>query len=130
MENYTTSDSADEIIEALRGRLPEINIEKGLATCMGDEDFYVELFTDFINLKIKDMLTKFLEENDYNNYCIRIHGFKNNAYSVGAAALGDLAYEMEKMSRESLPEEIKELQASLFAQYDRICVCFRELIQG
>ncbi len=123
-------EGSDNLIEIIRRRLPEIDVDKGLKTCIEDEDFYIELFTDFSKLKIKDELIKFLGENDFNNYCIRIHGFKNNAYSVGAVKLGDLSYEMEKMSREGLPEEIKAMQNSLFEQYDRICSCFNEITKG
>jgi dienelactone hydrolase len=97
--------TAIEIIREMIGKLPEINIDKGLATCVDDEDFYIELFTDFVNLDIKEQLVRFMDANDHDNYCIRIHGFKNNAYSVGATALGDLSYEMEKISREALTEE-------------------------
>lgn len=115
-------------IDALRRRLPEINIESGLATCGGDEDFYMELFKDFTELPIRGELMKFLLEGDHKNYCIRIHGFKNNAYSVGAAATGDLAYRMEKLTREGFPTEIYELQNSLFEQYDNICRGYREIM--
>lgn len=115
-------------IDALRRRLPEINIKSGLSTCGGDEDFYMELFKDFTELPIRGELMKFLLEGDHKNYCIRIHGFKNNAYSVGAAATGDLAYRMEKLTREGFPTEIYELQNSLFEQYDNICRGYREIM--
>lgn len=130
MEYPDITRASDEIIRELSEKLPEINIVKGLATCVDDEDFYIELFTDFINLDIKEQLVKFMEANDHDNYCIRIHGFKNNAYSVGATALGDLAYEMEKISREALTSEMTSLQASLFEQYDRICLCFIKAAQN
>ncbi len=119
-EIETVTGNSGSVIEKIKGALPEINTESGLATCVGDEDFYLEIFTDFTELKIKEELVKFMEADDHDNYCIRIHGFKNSAYSVGATALGDLSFEMEKLSREGLPEEIKKMQASLFEQYDRI----------
>ncbi|MGN0675430.1 MAG: response regulator [Oscillospiraceae bacterium] len=115
-------------IEELRRRLPEINIEKGLATCGYDEDFYMELFNDFTELRIRSELLKFLFEEDHKNYCIRIHGFKNNAYSVGAVKTGDLAYELEKLSRDGFPEELYDLQNVLFEQFDNICQGYREVM--
>ena len=87
----------------------------------------MELFEEFTKLPIKTELLKFSEERDYKNYCIRIHGFKNNAYSVGAMELGDLAYEMEQMTREGMPEELCEKQRSLLMQYDRFCDIYRNL---
>lgn len=73
----------------------------------------LELLQDFTELPIREELTEWLKGNDYNNYCIRIHGFKNNAYSVGAKELGDFAFAMEKSTREGFPENVEELQETL-----------------
>lgn len=114
-------------LEQLRKRLPEINFETGLATCCQDEDFYLELLKDFTELSMKEELTKYNQDKDYKNYCIRIHGFKNNAYSIGAKTMGDLAYEMEKLTRERFPEEVNLLQKYLFEQYDNVCRIYNEI---
>ena len=116
------------ILNELYEKLPELNVEAGLATCSGDEEFYLELLQDFVELTIKEELTKFAAQSDYKNYCIRIHGFKNSAYSLGAKELGDLAYNMECISREQLPEEVLILQKKLFEQYDRICKQYKDLV--
>ena len=116
------------ILNELYEKLPELNVEAGLATCSGDEAFYLELLQDFVELTIKEELTKFAAQSDYKNYCIRIHGFKNSAYSLGAKELGDLAYNMECISREQLPEEVLILQKKLFEQYDRICKQYKDLV--
>lgn len=119
--------TGETFIAQLKKRLPELDYGTGLMLCGGEEEFFVELFGEFINLPIKGELIKFMEEDDFKNYCIRIHGFKNNAYSVGAKELGDLAYEMEQMTRERFPEELGEKQQLLFEQYDRICEIYRGL---
>ncbi|MBR4084073.1 MAG: response regulator [Lachnospiraceae bacterium] len=107
--------------------LPEIDTSTGLATCSGDTSFYMELLQDFIVLPIKAELHNFLEQLDAANYCIRVHGFKSSAYSIGAKALGDLAYQLEQLSRESSWESIPTLQTELFKQYDHICSIIRSL---
>ena len=38
MDNYVTEKAAIEIIREMIGKLPEINIDKGLATCVDDEE--------------------------------------------------------------------------------------------
>ena len=121
------SDSPDSMVEQIRAQLPELDVDKGLAICVGDKAFYIELFTCFVNLTIKDELSGFLAAGDYKNYFIRIHGFKNNAYSVGAVALGDLAAKMQDMSRECFTEDIHAAQESLFEQYNRICSIFNQI---
>ena len=118
------------VLDKLRGKLPTLNFAAGLTTCCNDEDFYLELLKDFVNLPIKEELTRYLVKGDYKNYCIRIHGFKNNAYSVGAVNIGDMAYEMEKLTKGEIPDSIKEMQDRLFEQYDYICTQYRDAIQS
>jgi len=87
------------------------------------------LLNDFVHLRIKETLDAYYQQSDYKNYCVQIHGFKNNAYSVGATRLGDLAFEMEKRTRIELPESIEILQRNLFEQYDKICEAYNEIIK-
>ena len=117
------------VIEQIGERLPDINLETGMATCSGDADFYLELLSDFAELSIKEELVQYYADGDFKNYNIRVHGFKNSAYSIGAKALGDLAYEMEKMTAKSFPIEIEMMQKHLFGQYDRICRCYKEIVK-
>ena len=111
----------EDSFETLKRKLPQINFEAGISVCNGDKEFYMEIFRDFTKLPIKRELSDYLEKKDINNYRIRIHGFKNNAYSVGANELGDLAYEMEKIAKNGTIDGIDILQEQLFEKYDIIC---------
>lgn len=117
------------VFEELYSKISEINYEKGLVTCSGDEIFYLELLQDLTHSSIKEELKGCMERADYKNYCIRIHGFKNSAYSVGAMQLGDLAYRMEQSVKEGFDEKIADMQQEFFAQYDRVCVQFNQIME-
>lgn len=106
--------------EALSVSFSEIDFVAGLKNCIGDKDFYLELFESFATLTIKEDLEKAIADDNSSSYRILIHGFKNNAYSVGAKAMGDLALKMEKLSGEGFSEELMKLQTELFGQYDDI----------
>ena len=108
-------------MSGLRNCLPDMDYDTAMMLCGEDEELFLDVFQCFIMEEIKEALTGCRAQGDYQNYCIHVHGFKNNAYSVGAKELGDLAYEMEKMTREGFPEEIEERQKRLFEMYDRIC---------
>ncbi len=126
-EEKTTLDSAEEAIEELKKLLPEIDIKNGLMHCAEDKDFYMECLKDFSALKIKSDLALAAEGKDYNAYCIHAHGFKNNAYTIGAAVLGDIAYEMEKLTKESWADEVLYKQDELFRKYDEFCRIYEEV---
>lgn len=117
-------------LKELEEKLPELDIQVGLETSSGDVEFYFELLKDFTELTIKQELEKYFREKDSKNYCIRIHGFKNTAYFIGAKALGDMAYEIEKLTHETLSEGIEELQRQLFERYDNICHQYNTITKG
>ncbi|MBP3420698.1 MAG: response regulator [Lachnospiraceae bacterium] len=116
-------DKQQEILslDTLRTRFPEIDFDAGMLTCGGDEALYAELFRDFVELEIVDQLQQFYEKGDFKNYCIRIHGFKNSAYSIGAKEIGDLAFEMEQMTREEFPEELQTVWNKWMERYMDLC---------
>lgn len=118
----------EEYYDAVCGNLPELDYKMGLTTCAGDTEFYLELLKDFTELPIKEELNRFLKEEDAKNYCIRVHGFKNNAYSVGAKEIGDLAYQLEKITKDSDFNRVPELQAHMFELYDSVCRRYEEVI--
>ncbi len=127
VKKNTAPKTASEIIQLLAEKLPEINTAKGLEACVNDEAFYIELLTDYTSLNIKAELDEMLRLDDSQNYCIKIHSFKSSSYSIGATQIGDLAYRMEKISRECLNEEIIKMQKELFRQYDKICTKFNDI---
>ena len=118
----------EEHFEAVRAALPELNYEAGLNTCRGDEDFYLELLTDFSELPIKAELSKLLADKDAANYAIQVHGFKNNAYTIGAKEIGDLAYELEKLTKAADWTNVPELQDQMFRLYDSVCERFNAIV--
>lgn len=119
--------SKEEYYNAVCEQLPELDYKMGLSTCMEDKEFYLELLNDFSELPIKDELNRFINE-DAHNYCIRVHGFKNNAYSVGAKEIGDLAYELEKITKNGNFEGATEIQTRMFELYDSVCRRYSDIV--
>ena len=118
----------EKVLDVLSKKLPELDLQTALSCCGGEAAFYLELMQDFTQLPIKTELTNLLETGNQKSYHVRIHGFKNSAYLVGAMRLGDLALEMEKMSAEELPAALYELQSFFCEQYDRICEQYKEAV--
>ncbi len=119
----------DEVLNVLAKKLPELDLQTALSCCGGEKAFYLELLDDFTKLPIKTELSHFLEIRDQKGYHVRIHGFKNSAYLVGALRLSDIALELEKMSANDLPDEIQDLHAFFCEQYDRICGQYTETME-
>ena len=68
---------------------------------LGDMDMYDSVLTDFLNMvdeKI-DKLNNYKSVNDMANYAIEVHALKSDVRYLGFMALGDLAYELEMLSK-------------------------------
>lgn len=126
-EKKEMNGATNDVIYEIAAQLPQIDINKGLTVCAGDRDFYLQIFDCFVELPIKSELEGFLACDDSENYCIRIHGFKNNAYNVGATELGDLSARMQELSKNALDDELRRLQQQLFSQYDEICAVYNKI---
>ena len=68
---------------------------------LGDMDMYNEVLKDFLDVvgeKITN-LNKYKSTNDMNNYAIDVHALKSDVRYLGFMALGDMAYELEMLSK-------------------------------
>ncbi len=127
-ENSMIKVTQEDHFETICNRLPELDYKAGLNICAGDKDFYLELLKDFTELPIKEELSSFLKEEDAENYCIRVHGFKNNAYTIGAREIGDLALELEKITKKGDFDKVPQIQRRMFELYDSVCRRYNEVI--
>lgn len=125
----SAEDKGEPEIHGFCHLMSEIDLKQGLLFCGGNQEFYLELFRDFTSIPIQKELQNYLKAKDYKNYCIRVHGFKNSAYSMGAMEVGDLAFELEKLTKDGFPERMDEMQQSLFEAFDHICQKFQEFME-
>ena len=68
---------------------------------LGDMDMYNSVLTDFLNMvddKL-DKLNKYKSINDMANYAIEVHALKSDVRYLGFMTLGDLAFELETLSK-------------------------------
>ncbi len=74
-----------------------LNESAGLAITGGNMDMYkmlLKMFADQSEEKVTEM-QKMLDDDDMENYVIKIHAMKGNARTVGLEPLADFAYELE-----------------------------------
>ena len=68
---------------------------------LGDMNTYDEVLSEFLNLvdeKVNN-LNKYKSVNDMANYAIDVHSLKSDVRYLGFMALGDMAYELELLSK-------------------------------
>lgn len=95
-------------VKAFTDKAPEVNFMEGLHSCGEDKDFYYEIISDYItSSNIKDM-DNALEKGSIKDYQIKVHALKSTSRSIGAAELGEEAYELELAAKEGKLDVISE----------------------
>ncbi len=81
------------------GRLQEysefLDTETGLAYCMNDDSFYMEMLAEYVKNDRSCELDGFLEKGDFENYRITVHAVKSTSLTIGATRISDLARALE-----------------------------------
>ena len=91
---------ADEFNEYYLSRYG-INIDEGIKFAAGKAGKYKIVLTAYAKFDEprRHKLIDYIDRKDMDSYAIEVHALKGNARSIGAATLGDIAYEHEKRSK-------------------------------
>ncbi len=78
-----------------------LNVEAGIGYACGEEDFYLELLTDYANGASEKCseLVSYLEKGDLKNYEILVHSLKSSSKTVGADDVSAQAKALEEASK-------------------------------
>ncbi|MCR4797772.1 MAG: response regulator, partial [Lachnospiraceae bacterium] len=114
----TDSEPADVMpkLEALG-----LDVKQGLSHCMDDEEFYLELVSDFYKgQKEKSLeLQQFLDKEDAKEYAVLAHAIKGNARTLGIPDLPDRALQLEEAGKRGDMDFIKENHAAFLSEYEK-----------
>ena len=105
-----------------------INAQQGMKYADDSLDFYeqlISLFMDEYGEKRACVLKE--AENLGQSYTVLVHGLKNNARSLGAEKLADLAYAHELASKAGDTGFIKENLDALLETWEQTVHIFKEM---
>ena len=104
---------------SLRDLLPEIDTEKGILQCGGDEALYLNilhLLRDSADEQLS-YLTELLRTRDYENYIIHAHSLKGQLLNIGYTELSAAARELEYAAKGKRYEELSGLTDAFVDRY-------------
>ena len=102
--------------------LADFNIEQGIINCGDDREAYIEvlkIYLDSGESRIADF-KRFLNEKDYKNYVIAVHGLKSSSASIGAMTFSERAKKHEFAGKEERYEFIHEDFDGLLEEYREV----------
>ena len=112
---YMTIDTAREI---------GLNVDSALVFAYGDEDFYLELLTDYAK-EASDRcaeLTSYLEQGNLKDYEILVHSIKSSSKTVGADDLSELARDLEMAAKRGDLDYVRQHHDALVSGSEELTV--------
>ncbi len=96
-----------------------IHTRAGMNYCRGDMKFYFELLAKFVQETEKktQLLNRYLEAGDCENYRIQVHSLKSTSKMIGAEDFSDIAKNREEAAKNAQLEYIKKRHADLLDAY-------------
>jgi len=100
--------------------VPGIDFEAGLELVGGDQEILDMILVTYYEEGEPTInnIRKAYEENNIKDYTTYTHGLKSASRSVGANALGDHAFEHEKMGKENNVEGIAADVENLIGEFE------------
>ncbi|MCR5756069.1 MAG: response regulator, partial [Acetatifactor sp.] len=96
-----------------------IDVDTALIYCAGELDFYKEILTDYTqeSQKKKQELDTYFESGDWREFKVKIHALKSTSKTIGANALAEKAFELEKAAASEDADYIRENYSVFVSEY-------------
>ena len=113
-EHKDVSEKPESVYHTLSG----IDADAALKSCGSEEALnqVMQIFYDSMDVKEKELST-FFDEEDWNNYTIKIHALKSSARLIGALGLGDDAEALEMAGKGGDIDYIKANHERVMSDY-------------
>ncbi len=115
-------DSTGSSLTIAKARSVGLNVDAGLGYACGEEDFYLELLTDYLNCTSDKCaeLTSYIENNDLKNYEVLVHSIKSASKTIGADDLSEQAKELEAAAKNNDMDFVKAHHGSLVNSFKEL----------
>jgi CheY-like chemotaxis protein/HPt (histidine-containing phosphotransfer) domain-containing protein len=115
-------DNTGTSLTLAKARSVGLNVDAGLGYACGEEDFYLELLTDYLNCTSDKCveLTSYLENSDLKNYEVLVHSIKSASKTIGADSLSEQAKELEAASKNNDMDFVKAHHGALVKDFKEL----------
>ena len=109
-------------------RLAFLDAKAGLEFAAGDEGFYRQILTTYVDEDKKEVMDEYLKNEDWGNYQIQAHALKGTSMTIGAAYLSEKAKTLEFAAKEGNYDYIKNNHKPIMAEYEKLIDDIRDVL--
>lgn len=106
------------------------DVDSAMELCIDSEDIYKEVLEAALEEGMEKLpfIRECVEKEDYDRYCIEVHGLKNAAKQIGALHLSELAFGQEKAAKAGEYDVVKENYEAMLTVYQETIDFLREFL--
>lgn len=118
----------DSRLENLKNAIPDIDFEKGINYCAGDEEFYIDVLSDYVAENRKAEMEELFASENYANYAVEVHALKSTSRTLGLEKMGNLAEKLEHAAKDGNTEYVKANHAEAMDYFNSLLKNITELV--
>ncbi len=109
-----------------------INEETGMQFCADSREVYIEMLEIYLEQGEEYMkkLPALVEQKDWKNYIITVHGLKGTSLTIGAEAFSEKAKEQEFAGKGEQYEFIEKGLSDFLALYEKMLEAVKVLVDS
>ncbi len=116
-------------LEHLRNK--GFDVDSAMELCIDSEEIYKEVLEAALDEGKEKLpfMRECVEKEDYDRYCIEVHGLKNAAKQIGAMQLSELAFDQEKAAKAGEYDIVKENYEAMLTAYQEMITILQEFLE-
>lgn len=108
---------SDDILDKLEAAVPGLRVKEGLLFCADSKSLYLEILKDYAEDLKEEQMEQWLSEENYDDYALAVHTLKNTSKTIGADALSEKFYVLQKAAQKKDAAFIREQHPSTMRDY-------------
>ena len=111
-------------------KLEALDVQTGLAYCMDEEDFYIEMLNEYLCEDKTSKIRQFFAEEDWVNYEVVVHALKSTSLMIGAVHLSEEAKALELAAKDGDVDYIRSHHTDVLDEYALLRDRMQKILEG
>ena len=104
-------------------------MQTGLAYCMNEKEFYLEMLKEYLKADKASSIKRFFAEEEWDDYRIAVHSLKSTSLTIGAVHLSEGAKALEMAAKEGDMDYIRLHHKDVLEEYTGLTDRLKEILE-
>lgn len=107
-----------------------LDTDSAMAYCCNSEELYLQIVNTYLEENRLEVIRRYCDEMDIENYRIQVHALKSGSRTIGAAELSDKALSLEMAAKNNDSDFILANTEALLNDYSKLLERIKSVLDG